>query len=85
MSDCDGSVATTDTNTRLAEDVLCDSCGWVVGMICPECSGCGCNNLTCSGWRHGEHLTDEDQDAMSDALNDCGECGGGSGPYGCEC
>lgn len=40
-----------------ANQLLCSTCGWTVGMVCPECSsGCGCNNGRCSGWRHDEFM-----------------------------
>jgi hypothetical protein len=35
-----------------ANELLCDVCGWTMGMICPEYPGCGCNQgckeLQCS-------------------------------------
>lgn len=66
-----------------ANQVICDTCGWTAGMTCPECpSGCGCNNLTCSGWRHDEFMLDEEREE----LNACLDCGGDTtSPYGCEC
>lgn len=65
-----------------ANRLLCDTCGWVAAMACPECSGCGCNNLTCSGWRHEEYMHEEERAE----LNACPECGGDStSPYGCGC
>jgi hypothetical protein len=65
------------------QQLLCDNCGWTVAMACPECSpGCGCNNLTCSGWRHLEYMTEEEEEE----LNACPECGGdGTSPYACAC
>jgi hypothetical protein len=63
-------------------EILCQRCGWTVGMVCPECSGCGCNNLICTGWRHEEHMTDEELEQ----LNECPECGGDTrSRYSCEC
>ncbi|MGK5533417.1 hypothetical protein [Streptomyces sp. URMC 129] len=63
-------------------EVLCRTCGWTVGMVCPECSpGCGCS-VGCTGWRHGE-FGDDDHDP-----NACSECGAGGSddPYGeCVC
>jgi hypothetical protein len=65
-----------------ANQVICEICGWTLGMSCPECTGCGCNNLTCSGWRHQEYMLDE----KLEELNACPECGGDStSPYGCGC
>ncbi len=65
--------------------VLCDICGWTLGMICPECSkGCGCETQ-CSGWRHGEWGGD---DGEGDDEWGCSECGAGGGgdPYSeCDC
>ncbi|MDT8916253.1 hypothetical protein [Amycolatopsis sp. PS_44_ISF1] len=63
--------------------LLCRTCGWTVGMICPECTeGCGCANSYCSGWRHDEYM-DAEERAELDA---CSECGGDStSDYGCEC
>lgn len=71
---------------------LCETCGWTVGMVCPECPGCGCYNSQCSGWRHHEYQAEMDAatgeyDPDSDPYG-CEECGaGGSGdPYGeCVC
>lgn len=65
--------------------LLCGKCGWTVGMICPECPGCGCYSGQCSGWRHHEY-DDVDGDDYDDG--GCPECGagGGSDPYGeCTC
>jgi len=62
--------------------LLCETCGWTNGMVCPECPGCGCYNDQCSGWRHHEYAhEDDDYDP-----NGCPECGAGGGddPYG-EC
>ena len=60
-------------------EMLCDDCGWTVGMVCPECSkGCGCER-NCSGWRHGEYRGDDD-DSDSDDQTECEGCGAG-GPY----
>lgn len=61
--------------------LLCETCGWTNRMVCPECSGCGCDDY-CSGWRHTEFAEgDPDHDTRG-----CPECGAGSGgnPYG-EC
>ncbi|GAA3760812.1 hypothetical protein GCM10022402_43320 [Salinactinospora qingdaonensis] len=52
--------------------VMCETCGWVWGMVCPECPGCGCYNAVCSGWRHHEYM-DEDERAE---LTACDEYGG---------
>jgi hypothetical protein len=68
------------------DQVMCDTCGWTWGMVCPECiPGCGCNNGRCSGWRHHEYRHDDDD--LDDDYG-CAECGaGGRGdPYGeCVC
>lgn len=65
-----------------ANKLLCETCGWTVGMICPECPGCGCYNGRCSGWRHEEAAAD---DELAE-LYACDECGGDTRtPYGCEC
>jgi hypothetical protein len=53
-----------------ANQLLCEKCGWLVGMICPECPGCGCYNGECTGWRHGEDMTDDEA-----AEEICDECG----------
>lgn len=42
------------TPEKTANDILCGTCGWTYGMICPECPGCGCCNGQCSEWRHEE-------------------------------
>jgi anaerobic selenocysteine-containing dehydrogenase len=72
---------------------LCETCGWTMGMICPECSrGCGCETR-CSGWRHAEYTEPDPDDPESSGLvyshefQDyvyCGECGAGH-EYECEC
>lgn len=65
-----------------ANQLLCNTCGWTIGMICPECPGCGCHNGRCSGWRH-EELADPDELAERYA---CEECGGDTrNGYDCEC
>jgi hypothetical protein len=65
-----------------ANQLLCETCGWTVGMVCPECPGCGCYNGQCSGWRHNEYM-DEEQRAEQYA---CEECGGDTrSPYSCQC
>jgi hypothetical protein len=56
-----------------ANQLLCETCGWTLGMICPECPGCGCYNGRCTGWRHGEYAHEDDRDPSEDA---CDECGG---------
>lgn len=68
--------------------VLCDRCGWLMGMVCPECEkGCGCE-YECTGWRHAEMRAatgDYDEDDDPNACSECG-AGGGSDPYGeCVC
>ena len=64
-----------------ANELLCEICGWTVGMVCPECSpGCGCVT-NCTGWRHGEWGAEDDHEPAA-----CPECGGELGsPYGCDC
>ncbi len=68
-----------------ANQVMCRTCGWTYGMVCPECTkGCGCE-YNCTGWRHQEMRAatgDHDDDP-----NACPECGAGGGdPYGeCVC
>lgn len=69
-------------------ELLCSKCGWTVGMVCPECPGCGCYNQLCSGWRHREYMdADEREEIAQDA--ECGECGtplASLGPYDyCDC
>lgn len=71
-----------------ANEILCDTCGWTVGMACPECPGCGCYNSSCSGWRHRDDEMDDDP-AEHEAT--CPECGGtyddryGPSQYECDC
>ncbi|MFM9373237.1 hypothetical protein [Streptomyces sp. Da 82-17] len=67
--------------------VMCEDCGWVGGMACPECAkGCGCE-YDCPGWRHEEARAatgdwDEDDDPYA---CECG-AGGRDNPYGdCFC
>src|SRR4051812_4422862 len=55
-----------------ANQVMCTRCGWTNSMVCPECPGCGCYTLRCSGWRHGHYMTEEEQVE----LNECPEGGG---------
>lgn len=63
-------------------ELLCATCGWTVGMICPECSGCGCDNSRCNGWRHEEYM---DPDELAE-LYACVECGGDTRTgYDCQC
>ncbi len=63
-------------------EIFCKICGWTVGMVCPECPGCGCYNLSCSGWRHAEVM---DSDELRQ-LNECPECGGDmTNHYDCTC
>lgn len=71
-----------------ANELLCETCGWTVGMVCPECPGCGCYNQLCSGWRHREYRHDDERDELA-ADAECGECGASLsklGPYNfCDC
>ena len=66
---------------------LCETCGWTVGMACPECpKGCGCS-VGCTGWRHHEYRHEDEDHDSGDGGGGC-ECGaGGAGdPYGeCVC
>ncbi|AYF78163.1 hypothetical protein D7D52_34910 [Nocardia yunnanensis] len=59
--------------------LLCGKCGWTVGMVCPECPGCGCYNGRCSGWRHHEYAMDDGEPEEI-----CGECGA-TDDYQCNC
>jgi len=76
-----------DLTWEEAEDVyddprnqlLCDKCGWTVGMVCPECPGCGCYSGRCSGWRHREFDPEE-----YGGEEWCGECGA-TDDYQCNC
>jgi hypothetical protein len=61
-------------------ELLCETCGWTNYMVCPECSGCGCD-YRCTGWRHAEYAHDDDD---PDRRN-CPECGGDDSEYGCQC
>jgi hypothetical protein len=62
--------------------LLCETCGWTIGMVCPECPGCGCYNGRCSGWRHHEYMHDDERAE----LNACDECGGDTTTgYDCGC
>jgi len=65
--------------------ILCETCGWTVEMICPECPGCGCYNRQCSGWRHEEYQAELDaatgEDCDYDDPNACYDCGAGGNPY----
>lgn len=65
-----------------ANQLLCETCGWTVGMVCPECPGCGCYNGQCTGWRHLEYMhEDERRDYYA-----CDECGGDTrNHYSCTC
>lgn len=61
-----------------ARKTLCETCGWTVGMTCPECSGCGCD-ARCTGWRHDEFGQDDDEPEDYQC-----ECGAGH-EYSCVC
>jgi hypothetical protein len=65
-----------------ANELLCGTCGWSRGMVCPECTrGCGCE-VGCSGWRHSEWgQVDDDAD---DEAGGCPECGADH-EYRCVC
>lgn len=65
-----------------ANQVMCETCGWTNGMVCPECPGCGCYNGRCSGWRHDELMDDDERRE----LRECPDCGGDStNHYDCRC
>jgi hypothetical protein len=49
--------------TEPCYQLLCETCGWTLDMICPECPGCGCYNGQCTGYRHVEYSTDDDFDS----------------------
>jgi|SRR5882724_765139 len=53
-----------------ANHLLCETCGWLNRMVCPECPGCGCYNGRCSGWRHNEYAHEDDSEP-----EECGFCG----------
>ena len=68
-----------------ANQLLCATCGWTMGMICPECSkGCGCST-NCSGWRHSEWRQENGFDDEDDVGRgwEC-ECGADH-EYHCVC
>lgn len=72
--------------TDPANEVLCETCGWTVSMVCPECSGCGCCNHSCSGWRHREYMHEDDRAELEAAEAECPECGGDTRTgYDCDC
>jgi hypothetical protein len=54
-----------------ANQLLCATCGWTMGMECPECPGCGCYT-SCSGWRHAEYRADGERDPWEDRCVECG-------------
>lgn len=61
--------------TDPANEVMCETCGWTYGMVCPECPGCGCYNGRCSGWRHREDADNYDDDCEGEPCMWCGEPG----------
>jgi hypothetical protein len=64
--------------------LMCATCGWALAMICPECTGCGCDT-SCSGWRHNEYAGDDDEDdPEDDRWLEC-ECGSYERDEPCEC
>ncbi|MFJ8213230.1 hypothetical protein [Streptomyces sp. NPDC096033] len=64
------------------EDSMCETCGWVYSMACPECPGCGCYTGQCTGWRHGEYGgQDDDAEPYDCGDDDCPGCDTCS-PYG---
>jgi hypothetical protein len=72
--------------THPANQVICHTCGWTAGMVCPECPGCGCYNLQCSGWRHREYMHPHDLAELEAAEAECPECGGDTRTgYDCHC
>ncbi|MFE0107080.1 hypothetical protein [Streptomyces sp. NPDC059009] len=65
--------------------LLCETCGWTVRMVCPECPGCGCYNGQCSGWRHREAMEEEAAATGEPLQEDC-DCGHYGDPHHCcEC
>ncbi|MFD4243272.1 hypothetical protein ACFWP3_16975 [Streptomyces sp. NPDC058525] len=76
MTDTTPAPATPDL-----DDLLCETCGWTLRMLCSECGpGCGCST-GCTGWRHSEYRQDEDDepgDCGDDECEGCMECS----PYG---
>lgn len=56
--------------TEPCYQLLCETCGWTLDMICPECPGCGCYSGECDGWRHrnfaGDDLAEEEDDYDDD-------------------
>lgn len=48
--------------TEPCYQLLCETCGWTLDMICPECPGCGCHSHECTGWRHREFAGDSSDD-----------------------
>jgi len=67
-------------------EILCEKCGWTVGMVCPECPGCGCYNGSCSGWRHEEFMHEDERREREQLRNECPECGGDmQNHYDCRC
>lgn len=75
---------------RPGNQPICNVCGWVGDMACPECSGCGCDT-SCTGWRHREFAAESGFDDDLDAdhfQQDCPDCGGSFDyrtGYGCAC
>ncbi|WP_152990046.1 hypothetical protein [Frankia sp. ACN1ag] len=75
-----------------ANQLLCEDCGWTVGMVCPECpKGCGCETR-CTGWRHDEYReSDGEPDEYEcdcgyhGAEDHCCECGAAPAEYHCAC
>lgn len=69
-------------------DQLCGTCGWLNNMICPECSGCGCERH-CTGWRHAEYADDDGAQYDDDDYRyACSECGADNRPGSynwCDC
>lgn len=72
--------------TDPANQLLCGTCGWTVGMVCPECpKGCGCES-GCRGWRHREYMHPDDLAELEAAEAECPECGGDTRTgYDCDC
>ncbi|MFF4777588.1 hypothetical protein ACFY05_32495 [Microtetraspora fusca] len=62
--------------TNPLNELLCEECGWTVGMVCPECPGCGCYTGRCSGWRHHEYMDDDARRELFEEEDTCEECGG---------
>lgn len=59
-------VARQVVDTEPCYKLLCETCGWTLDMICPECPGCGCYSGECDGWRHGNYVDDISEHGFED-------------------